>query len=340
MESIMSKPSFAIPDRMLAVMIKEFGSIPVVDHTHVSPPRSGQVLVKISAAPINPSDVAFMKGGYGNPKDFPLIPGFEGSGIVVAAGSGMYPRFLIGKSVACATNAAFGGTWAEYVLLPASSCVPLPKNVSLEQGATAIVNPMTALAFFEMARKEKHFAIVNTAASGALGRMILKVGLREKIPVIHIVRRQEQVDLIRSLGGHHVLNSTESNFVDDFRILANQLNATLILDAIGGELTAQLIKTSPFGSRLVSYGFLSAEAPKIDTRLLAKEDKRVTGFFLPNWMKRQHPLKNLLAIRKVRKLLATDLSTTVQKTFHLADIQLALDAIKEPRTAGKVLLTA
>jgi NADPH:quinone reductase len=324
---------------MRAVLIKEFGSIPAVGEAPVTAPGPGQVLVRVAAAPINPSDLAFMKGGYGNPKEFPLIPGFEGSGTVVSAGSGLYSRFLMGKRVACATNAAYGGTWAEYVLTAASSCIPLPRNISMEQGASAIVNPMTALAFFEMARLEKHFAIVNTAAAGALGKMILKLGLRENIPVIHIVRRKEQLDLIRSMGGRQVLNSSEPDFTDRFKALSHQMKATLTLDAVGGELTGQLIKASPFGSSLVSYGFLSAEAPQIDTRLLAKEDKRVVGFFLPNWMKRQHPLAKIRVIQKLRKLLADELVTTLQKSFPLDEIQKALDAIKEPTTSGKIILT-
>ena len=324
---------------MLAVTIKEFGSLPEVEHVPIPAVRQGHVLIRVATAPINPSDVAFMKGGYGNPKDFPLIPGFEGSGTVVAAGSGLYSRFLSGKRVACATNAAFGGTWAEYVLTTASSCIPLPQNISLEQGAGAIVNPMTALAFFEIAKQENHSAIVSTAAAGALGRMILKLGVRENIPVIHIVRREEQVRLLRSLGGEHVLNSTEPDFTNRFRILSTQLKATLILDAVGGELTGQLINASPFGSVLVIYGFLSADPPKIDTRLLAKEDKQVIGFFLPNWLKKQRPFTTLKAMKRIRRLLATDLSTTVQKKFHLTEIQKALECMKEPMSAGKILLT-
>ena len=324
---------------MLAVTIKDFGSLPRVDQVPVPAVGPGQVLIRVTAAPINPSDVAFMKGGYGNPKAFPLIPGFEGSGTVVAAGPGLYSRFLSGKRVACATNAAYGGTWAEYVLTTASSCIPLPQNISLEQGAGAIVNPMTALAFFEMAKQENHSAIVSTAAAGALGRMILRLGVRKNIPVIHIVRREEQVRLLHSLGGEHVLNSTDPDFTNRLRALSAQLKATLILDAVGGEMTGLMMNASPFGSVVVIYGFLSAEQPKIDTRLLAKEDKRVVGFFLPNWLKRQGPFATMKAMRSVRKLLATDLSTTVQKTFHLTEIQKALDCVQEPTSPGKVLLT-
>lgn len=335
----MSKPSVPIPDRMLAATIREFGSTPVVQEVAVPVAGTGQVLVRVAAAPVNPSDLGFIRGGYGSAVAAQQVPGFEGSGTVVAAGDGFLGRVLIGKRVACATNASAGGTWAEYVVVSAASCVPLPQNVSMEQGASSIVNPMTALAFFEMARRERHAAIVNSAAAGALGRMILRLGLRARIPIIHIVRAKEQVDLIRSLGGNHVLNLTDPDFEDRFRRLSADLKATLILDAIGGEFTRQMIELSPFGSTLVAYGFLSGVEAPIGARTLATQDKRVVGFFLPNWLKKQHPLQNLKLMFKVRKLVASDLSTNVQRTFPLNEIDSALEAAGVSTTSGKVLLT-
>ena len=322
---------------MLAVLIQEFGAMPVAGEIPVPQPTRGQVLVRVAAAPVNPSDLAFLKGGYASGRGFPLIPGFEGSGTVVAAGSGLVPRLLLGKRVACAAN--LGGTWAEYVVASATACVPLPRNLSVEQGAAAIVNPMSALAFFEIARREKHDAIVSTAAAGALGRMILKLGLRERIPVIHIVRRQDQVDLLRTLGAQHVLQSNDPDFLNRFGLLSHELHATLILDAVGGSLSGQLIEVSPFGSTLVAYGFLSGEQSAIDSRILARDDKRVIGFFLPNWLKRKHPFSTLKEMRRMRKLLASDLATTVHKRFPLAAIRDALEAARNSTTPGKVLLT-
>jgi NADPH:quinone reductase-like Zn-dependent oxidoreductase len=95
---------------------------------------------------------------------------------------------------------------------PASLCVTLNKDVSLEQGAMLLVNPLTALAIFEMARQGNHHAIVNTAAAGALGGMSVRLGRRHNIPIIHTVRRPEQVAVVRERGGEHVLLSTEADF--------------------------------------------------------------------------------------------------------------------------------
>src|SRR5690606_38019070 len=116
-------------------------------------PGPGEVLVKMHAAPINPSDLAFLKGGYGIKRPFPTVPGFEGSGTVVAAGKGLLPKLWMGKTVACAASPKYNGTWAEYMVTGAGSCVPLSKNVSLDQGAMMFVNPMTALAFFDLYEK-------------------------------------------------------------------------------------------------------------------------------------------------------------------------------------------
>jgi NADPH:quinone reductase len=114
----------------------------------------------------------------------------EGSGTVIETGEGMMPGLLNGRRVACTAVLKGDGTWAEYMVTSAQSCIPLNKNVSLEQGSMLIVNPLSALAMFEMAQHGKHRAIVSTAAASALGGMILRLGKRRNIPVIHVVRRQ------------------------------------------------------------------------------------------------------------------------------------------------------
>src|SRR4029078_11265770 len=136
-------------------------------------------------------------------------------------------------------------------------CVPLNKNVSLEQGAMLLVNPLSALAMFEIAKYGRHRAIVSTAAASALGGMILRLGKRHHSPIIHIVRRQAQVDLVRGRGGEHVLNSSDTDFVEQLRTTAHQLQATLLLDAIGGGMTQQLADAAPFGSTILLYSRLS-----------------------------------------------------------------------------------
>src|SRR5512141_1317114 len=173
------------PKAMQAVLLQEPGAPLTVGSRPVPRPGPGQVLVRIAAAPINPSDLGFAGGSYGFQKPFPVVPGFEGSGIVVDAGSGLLPRLWLGRRVTCSAQA--GGTWAEYLVAPATVTIPLMRHISLEQGAMLIVNPMTALAFFDIAGRGSHAAIVNNAAASALGRMVLRLGQTYHVPVIHIV---------------------------------------------------------------------------------------------------------------------------------------------------------
>lgn len=325
-----------IPEKMLAVTIHKVRGEPTPDEIAVPQPGPGQVLVRIAASPVNPSDIAFMKGGYGFQSPFPLVPGFEGSGTVVKGGAGLVPRILLGKRVACA--APHGGMWAEYVVTSAASCIPLGKRVSLEQGATSIVNPMTALAFFEIARRERHAAIVNTAAAGALGKMVLRIGIRKGIPIIHIVRRREQADILSTMGAEHVLCTEDPDFLKSFQELSHTLQATLILDAIGGELSQQMIQAAPFGSTLVIYGFLAGGESSVDLKLLAKEDKRAVGFFLPNWLRKKSLIQRVSSMRKIQKLIQSDLATHVHQRFPLSRVGEALETYGNHMSAGKVLL--
>ena len=139
---------------MRAVQLRAYDGNPesvAVVELPVPRPGPGQVLIRVAASPINPSDLMFIRGLYGFKKPLPVIPGFEGSGTVVEAGSGMLPRFLKGRRVACAAadpNIA-GGMWAEYLVTSAQLCVPLSKQVDMEQGATMLVNPLTAWALME-----------------------------------------------------------------------------------------------------------------------------------------------------------------------------------------------
>jgi NADPH:quinone reductase-like Zn-dependent oxidoreductase len=277
-------------------------------------------------------------GSYGFQKPFPVVPGFEGSGTVVAAGSGLLPRLWMGRRVVC--SAPTGGTWAEYLLAPATACFPLSKRLSWEQGAALIVNPMTALAFFDIAKEGKHRAMVSNAAASALGRMILRLGQRFHVPIIHLIRRQEQVELLHTLGGEHILNSSAPDFYDQLRVLTHRLKATLILDPVGGEQSRRLLDAAPDGSTLLTYGSLSGERLDLKTQLSVPGDKQITVFFLPDWLSQKSMLRVLMNMWRVQRLAAHELQTTIQARFPLAAVQQAVLLYQSNPTAGKVLLVA
>jgi len=136
------------------------------------PFKKGQVLIKMAYSPINPSDLAFLTGQYGIQKTLPTVPGFEGSGEVVATGGGLYANYLKGKNVACIASDKGDGTWAEYMLTDATKCVALGKTVSTEQGAMSFVNPLTAIELTDMAKQGGYTAVVMSAAASALSKMV------------------------------------------------------------------------------------------------------------------------------------------------------------------------
>jgi NADPH:quinone reductase-like Zn-dependent oxidoreductase len=330
--------SIAIPETMQAVQLDQYGGPLAV--RQLSPPmlKAGEVLIRMAASPINPSDLGMLAGGYEDEKPFPFVPGIEGSGTVVAAGSGLLPRLLMGRRVACAASSKSNGTWAEYMATPATLCFPLQKRVSLEQGAMLVVNPMTALAFFDIIKRGRHAAIVNTAAASQLGRMVLRLGLKRGVPVINIVRRQEQADLLYTLGAKYVLVSTDADFNQKLHTLAHQLNATLLLDAIGGGFTQQLIDAAPDESLILLYSNLSTESASIKPHSLWRHNRRVEGFYLATWAAKQSIFKILKVAQEAQSLISTDLQTIVSKRLPLSSVQEALDFYQKNMTAGKVLL--
>jgi NADPH2:quinone reductase len=311
-----------------------------VAETPVPHPGRGQVLVRVSAAPINPSDLMFLRGLYGFRKKLPVVPGFEGSGTVLAAGGGLLARALVGRRVACATAdpSVSDGTWAEYLVTSAHFCVPLRKDVETEQAATMLVNPCTAWALIDNALRGRHRAVLQTAAASALGRMILKLGHRFSVPVINVVRRKEQVDLLLKMGADDVLDSSEPEFDRTLKALCRQVGATLAFDAVAGEMTGRILRAMPSGSRVLVYGALSLQACQIDPSSLIFEGKRVEGFWLSAWLRQRSLIRQLQLARQVQRLLAGELKTEVQARLPLEEVARGLALYNNDMTAGKILL--
>jgi NADPH:quinone reductase-like Zn-dependent oxidoreductase len=326
---------------MYAVQLDEPNGQLMLREIPVPRPRANQVLVRMAAAPLNPSDIGALAGStYSGTRKFPFTPGVEGSGTVVEAGEGWMPRLLKGRRVACAAQTDGDGTWAEYMVTSAGRCVPLRRNVSMEQGAMLLVNPLSALAILEIAGQGKHRAIVSTAAASALGGMLLKLGARRNIRIIHVVRRREQVELVRGRGGQFVLNSSDPDFVEQLRELASRVNATLLLDAIGDRMTGILVEAAPYGSTVLLYARLSGKNGEINSHTILAKHLQLKGWFLGNWLRERNLLRNLQLSGRAQSLLATDLYSPVRERLPLAAAQAALDAYVGNMTAGKILLVA
>jgi NADPH:quinone reductase-like Zn-dependent oxidoreductase len=299
-------------------------------------PTAGQVLVRVAAAPINPSDLMFVRGLYGVRKPLPTVPGFEGSGTVVAAGS-MAGQLLVGRRVACSAPPKGDGTWAEYVAAPLAGCLPLRGHISDEQGASLFINPFTAWALMEKARREKHRALAQTAAASALGRMLVTLSVRRKVPMVHIVRKAEQVELLRRLGAEHVVNSSEPEFEERLRLLFHELGVTLAFDAVAGRMTGQLLQAMPEGGTVTVYGGLSEQECAVPPGALIFGRKRVEGFWLMDWFRKGFGREQLRALVEVPSLVGKELETPMRARLPLESESEALRIAALDMTAGKVL---
>lgn len=228
-------------------------------------PADHEVLVRIDAAPINPSDLGLLLAGAdvtaavtSGPADAPVVSapvpaaalatmqgrigeslpvGNEGCGVVVAAGASPEAQQLLGRTVA-----VFGGaTYAEHRAVPWSSCLVLPDGTDPVDGASCFVNPLTALSMVEVMRLEGHTALVHTAAASNLGQMLVRICLADGVPLVNIVRRPEQVAMLRELGATHVCDSSSPTFTDDLTAALIDTGATIAFDAVGGGRLASRI---------------------------------------------------------------------------------------------------
>jgi NADPH2:quinone reductase len=326
---------------MKAVVLKDYDatahSLTVTDIA-IPVLKPGQVLVKMAAAPIHPSDLVFLKGKYGITKPLPVVPGFEGCGTVMASGGGVWPRWLVGKRVACHAPEDGHGTWAEYMVASAEGCIPLDKHISEEQGACLMVNPLTAYALINLAQSRGLTSFVQTAAASAVGLMIARLAVRYGITGIHVVRRAEQVQRLKDLGCEYVFDVHDPLFNERLGEASYKFKATIAFDAVGGELTRHLASAMPPGSQIVVYGALSGENCQMHPSDLIFNGEKLEGFWLSHWIKDKNLLQKILFLHKVKSLLTHELQTHIQARFPLEKVTQAIELYKKERSQGKVLL--
>ena len=323
---------------MRGLELKSYNGLDALSVTEKPIPKlkNNQVLVKISAAGVNPSDLMFIRGRYGFTKETPVIAGFEGSGRVVA-GEGAYGNWLVGKRVACAVQDKGDGTWADYMVASTMMCLPLLGSVTDEQGAMLMVNPLTAWALLEKA-KRSHKAAVHTAAASALGRMFLQLAQKADFPIIHIVRREEQVKLLKGMGAEHVLDSSTDSFDEDLASLSKQLGATIALDAVAGDMPQRLLNNMPDGSQVTVYGALSEQAVSVNPGGLIFNLHSVEGFWLSDYLKNLSLPGLLYRAWRVQRLLASDLQIDVRGRYSLDEAVEGIKTYQEKMTDGKILI--
>lgn len=329
-----------IPDQMTAVVLDSYSGVDAlrVEQRPVPKPGKDEVLVKVAASPINPSDLAYLEGHYGFKSPPPVIPGGEGAGTVVAVGPGMMGRYFLGKRVACLSRGDGKGMWAEYVVTSAKGgALPLHDTVSLEAGAMSLVNPLTAVAFLEIIKKGGHKAIVLTAAASSLGQMVNRLCQKDGVQVINIVRRDAQIDILKRQGATIVLNSSEANFEEQLHDVCHKSEAHLAFDAVAGPMTSQLLDALPQDSTVTVYSWLSRKAGQVGANLIF-EDKAIKGFWLGPWISRKNLIQILMMWRRAQKLMATELKSEIRAEYPFREAKQAVKEYLGQMTGGKILL--
>jgi len=331
-------PGLTLPSEMRALVLNEFNANPKTKQVAVPLPGKKEVLIEIDSSPVNPSDYSFIRGLYSTKKQLPVIPGFEASGRVVATGDDFMSRRLLGKSVACFAPMNGNGTWAEYMVTKNNMVIPLKKAVDIEQGSMLMVNPLSVVAMIEIARKGKHKAIANTAAASALGRIMIRLCNEKHLPLVNIVRREEQVNLLKSQGAKYVVNSSDKNYLADLSLIFNKLQVSLAYDAISGQSVFDLLEALPVGGEVLVYGGLSEKAAVVNPAKLIFEKKKVSGFWLSEWITHQSTLKMLTQFNKIQKLLSEDHLITINRRVSLEETVDGIASYINKMTVGKILV--
>jgi NADPH:quinone reductase-like Zn-dependent oxidoreductase len=251
----------------LRSLIRNNGELEIsLANVPVAEPSADDVVVRIEAAPINPSDLALLIGAAdmttakaSGTKDAPVITakvpeaamramaggldesmpvGNEGAGVVIRTGSSEAAKALMGKTVAIIGGAMF----AQYRTMRASDCLVLPDGITPAEGASCFVNPLTSLGMVETMRREGHKALVHTAAASNLGQMLNKVCLKDGIALVNIVRSPQQAEILRKIGAKYVVDSSAPTFMEDLTSALVETGATIAFDAIGGgKLAGQIL---------------------------------------------------------------------------------------------------
>ncbi|WP_339947974.1 zinc-binding dehydrogenase [uncultured Albimonas sp.] len=338
-------------------------------------PTGNQVLVKMEAAPINPSDLAILAGAadletaeYSPGKYVATMPepfnsgskarhglklpaGNEGAGTVVATGEGDKARALMGQRVACVP----GNAYSQYCVADAGMCLPLG-DYTAEDGASGFVNPMTALGFVENAKMDGQDAILHTVGASNLGQMLTRICEEDGLGLVNLVRKQEQVDLLAQLGSTHVVNTSEDGFMDRLRTAIDETEAFYGFDPIGGGKSVdsvfkameqvavgKMTEYSRYGSnqkkRMFIYG-------RLDTGATILTPSYGFGWTLSGWLLfpflQSAGAETVARMRKrVLESLTTTFASTYKKRVDLEEM-LTKDAVTDYRamkTGEKYLVT-
>jgi NADPH:quinone reductase-like Zn-dependent oxidoreductase len=310
-----------------------------VETIPVPQPGSGEVMIRVHMAPVNPSDVSFIAGFYGQPRVAGKPAGFEGVGEVVASGGGPVANRLVGKRASFFADVS--GSWAEYAVAGAGMCIPLRAGIRDADGAALLVNPFSAWAMQDIVLREGPKAFVMTAGGSQLCKLLTALAKDEGFRPISLVRRDEQIEPLKRLGATHVLNTEAPDFAASLREVLKAEKPRVLFDAVTGKVPKSVFLAMGKRSRWIVYGGLDAHPASLpDPGQLIFQSKQIEGFWLTSWLQRGSGDRMARAARGVQDRFASGAWTTdVAVELPLAEAHARVPELLAGPNHGKIMLT-
>ena len=316
--------SFGEPDAVLAA-----------GETALPEPGRDEVRIRTVLAPIHNHDLWTVRGRYGYKPPLPAIGGSEALGIIEALGQGV-EGLEVGQRVAAAS---VHGTWAEAFIAPSRMVIPIPEAIQDETAAQLIAMPLSALMLLEFLQVKEGQWVVQNTANGAVGKTLAMLAAARGVKVINLVRRDEGVDELASLGITHAFSTASEGWQTHVRALLGDALATAAVDSIGGAASGDLVGLLGDGGTLVSFGSMSGEPMQIPSGDIIFKQATVKGFW-GSKVSQAMPVedKRRLVGELLQRAAAGELALPVERVFVLEDIAEAAKVSLQSGRKGKVLL--
>lgn len=322
---------------MIALQHERFGEpVEVVAAVEmpVPQPGAGEVRLRLVRSPIHNHDLATIRGRYGIKPELPSIPGTEMLGIVDALGEGV-TQLQTGQRVAGMVR----GSWAEYSIAPAASLIPLPDAIGDDAGAQLLAMPLSAVVLYDSLGAKPGEWIVQNAANGAVGRILVRLAQGAGVGIVSLVRRDDAAADLHSHGAKHVVVTAAEDWPNRVRDIAGSEPVVRVVDSVCDAQSAALNRLLAPGGEHVVFGALAGRALALDPGALIFGQTVVRGFWMTSWMKSASEEDRRKATMRVFELaMRGELPLPVAGIRKLSDGLAALREAEQPGRPGKVML--
>jgi len=321
---------------MKAAIFEQTGNPNEVIHVKEIPvpePGPGEVRIRVSACNINPSDVMFVHGLYGIRPQLPAVGGFEATGVVDHCGQGI----SLPKGMPVIFTAI--GVWQEYVVIPAKTVFPAPKNMSAEIACQAFVNPFTAYGMLEASGLREGQFLMLTAGGSAFSKFVIQIANKRGIKVICTVRRDDLNEELIKLGATAVINTETEILYKRVKQITDGQGIDYVFEAVGGKTGEKAMECLKIGGTMIVYGLLSLQSTPMNNGLILFKDLTIKGFWLSTWMANLSKEDKVSVSNEVFGMLSkSELKIDIEKRYPLDEIKNAIQHSEKTGRTGKIIL--